>query len=67
MQAAIEAGVGIPHELALIGSGNVRYAKIPPGALSTINQQSEEIGERAAKLLLKLIETKSQGRQLRSC
>jgi LacI family transcriptional regulator len=62
MQAAIEAGVRIPQELALIGSGNVRYAKFLRVPLSTIDQQSEQIGERAAKLALKLIENKSQGK-----
>jgi LacI family transcriptional regulator len=64
MQAAIEEGVRIPQELALIGSGNVRYAKFLRVPLSTVDQQSEEIGERAAKLALKLIETKSQGKAI---
>lgn len=59
MQAAIEQGVRIPKDLALIGSGNVRYAKFLRVPLSTIDQQSEEIGDRAAKLALKLIESKT--------
>ena len=53
-------GVRIPQDLALIGSGNVRYAKFLRVPLSTIDQQSEEIGDRAAKLALKLIEAKTQ-------
>lgn len=60
MQAAIEKGVRIPEDLALIGSGNVRYAKFLRVPLSTIDQQSEEIGDRAAKLAFKLMEAKSQ-------
>lgn len=62
MQAAIEKGMRIPQDLAMIGSGNVRYAKFLRVPLSTIDQQSEEIGERAAKLALKLIEAKTQPR-----
>jgi LacI family transcriptional regulator len=62
MQAAIEKGVCIPQNLALIGSGNVRYAKFLRVPLSTIDQQSEQIGDRAAKLALKLIESKTQPR-----
>lgn len=60
MQAAIEKGIRIPQDLAIIGSGNVRYAKFLRVPLSTIDQQSEEIGDRAAKLALKLIESKTQ-------
>jgi LacI family transcriptional regulator len=59
MLAAIESGVRIPQDLALIGSGNVRYAKFLRVPLSSIDQQSGEIGERAAKLSLKLIESKT--------
>jgi LacI family transcriptional regulator len=60
MQAAIEKGIRIPQDVAIIGSGNVRYAKFLRVPLSTIDQQSEEIGDRAAKLALKLIESKTQ-------
>jgi LacI family transcriptional regulator len=59
MQAAIEKGIRIPRDLAFIGSGNVRYAKFLRVPLSTIDQQSEEIGDRAAALALKLIESKT--------
>jgi LacI family transcriptional regulator len=37
----------------------VRYAKFLRVPLSTIDQQSTEIGTRAAKLALKLIESKT--------
>jgi LacI family transcriptional regulator len=62
MQAAIEKGIKIPQDLALIGSGNVRYSKFLRVALSTIDQQSGEIGDRAAKLALKLIDSKKSHR-----
>ncbi len=60
MQAAIEKGVRIPEDVAFIGSGNVRYSKFLRVPLSTIDQQSEQIGDRAAKLALQLIESKTQ-------
>jgi LacI family transcriptional regulator len=50
MQAAIEKGCTSPQDLAIIGAGNVLYAKFLRVPLSTIDQHSEEIGERAAKL-----------------
>ena len=58
MQAAVEKGIRIPKDLALIGAGNVHYARFLRVPLSSIDQQSAEIGARAAKLALKLIESK---------
>jgi DNA-binding LacI/PurR family transcriptional regulator len=51
-----------PHELAVIGCGNVRYAKFLRVPLSTIDQQSQEIGGRAATLALSLIESETPPR-----
>jgi LacI family transcriptional regulator len=62
MQAAIEQGVRIPQDLAIVGSGNVRYSKFLRVPLSTVDQQSQEIGDRAAKLALRLIEAKGSGK-----
>jgi LacI family transcriptional regulator len=59
MQAAIEKGLRIPQELAIIGAGNVRYSKFLRVPLSRIDQHGEQIGERAAKLALKLIDAKA--------
>lgn len=59
MQAAIEKGLRIPQDVAIVGAGNVRYAKFLRVPLSTIDQQSQQIGERAGKLALKLIEAKA--------
>jgi LacI family transcriptional regulator len=58
MQAIIEKGLRIPQDLAIIGSGNVRYSNFLRVPLSTVDQQSDEIGIRAAQLGLKLIEAK---------
>jgi len=58
MQAVIEKGMRIPQDVAFVGAGNVHYAKFLRVPLSTIDQQSGQIGERAGKLALKLIESK---------
>jgi len=59
MQAALDQGMRIPQDLAVVGSGNVRYAKFLRVPLSTIDQHSDDIGVRAATLALKLIESKT--------
>ena len=55
MKAALEAGLRIPEDLAIIGSGNVHYASMLRIPLSSIDQASSEVGEHAARLVLKLI------------
>jgi LacI family transcriptional regulator len=59
MEAALEHGLRIPQDLAVVGAGNVRYAKFLRMPLTTIDQQSEDIGDRAGKLALRLIESKA--------
>jgi LacI family transcriptional regulator len=58
MSAILEAGLRIPQDVAVIGCGNVRYADNLRVPLSSIDQQSETIGERAAGLALDLLESK---------
>jgi LacI family transcriptional regulator len=59
MKAILEAGLRIPEDIAVIGAGNLRYSDQLRVPLSTIDQSSDEMGERAAKLALKAIESKS--------
>lgn len=59
MQAAFEKGARVPQDLALIGCGNVGYAKFLRVPLSTVDQHSDDLGDRAAKLALKLIASKT--------
>jgi LacI family transcriptional regulator len=59
MEAALEQGIRIPQEIAVVGAGNVRYAKFLRVPLTTIDQQCEDIGDRAGKLALRLIESKT--------
>lgn len=57
MEAALEHGLRIPQDLAVVGAGNVRYASFL--RMTTIDQQCEDIGDRAGKLALRLIESKA--------
>jgi LacI family transcriptional regulator len=56
MKAALEAGLDVPNDLAIVGCGNVTYADFMRVPLTSIDQQSAEIGIRAAKLALKILE-----------
>lgn len=62
MKAIFEAGLEIPRDIAVIGCGNVLYADFLRVPLSSIDQGSAAIGERAAKLALSLSEAKGQVR-----
>lgn len=62
MKAILSAGLRIPHDIALIGAGNILHSDLLRVGLSTIDQATGDIGERAAKLALKLIESKTPGK-----
>ena len=59
MEAIIERGLRIPEDIAIVGCGNVRYAAFLRVPLTTIDQQSEEIGERAGQRVLEGMEAKT--------
>lgn len=60
IDAILETGLRVPQDVAVIGCGNLHFDKSLRVPLSSIDQQSAAIGERAAKLLLSMIEAKSQ-------
>ena len=62
MKAILSAGLRIPEDVALIGAGNILHSDLLRVGLSTVDQATADIGERAAKLALKLIEAKAYGR-----
>jgi LacI family transcriptional regulator len=59
MKAILEAGLRVPEDIALVGCGNTRYSEILRIPLTTVDQDSAGIGERAAKLAIGLIEAKN--------
>ncbi|HEY6181323.1 MAG TPA: LacI family DNA-binding transcriptional regulator [Terriglobales bacterium] len=59
MNAILAKGLRIPEDIALIGSGNLHFDGALRVPLSTVDQCSEMIGQRAALLAMNLIEEKS--------
>ncbi len=58
MKAIHDTGLSIPDDVAVVGSGNLRHSDFLPVPLSTIDQHSLEIGERAGDVVLRMIRAK---------
>jgi LacI family transcriptional regulator len=54
--AVLDAGLRIPEDVSIIGCGNLLYNKFVRVPLTSVDQQSNIIGQRAAKLALQLVE-----------
>lgn len=54
MEAALEAGLRIPEDIAFVGCGNLRYSEYLRVPLSSIDQRTAELGKMAAELALEL-------------
>ncbi len=59
MRAILDHGLQIPQDVAVVGCGNVLYSDFLRVSLTTIDQDSQSIGERAAELALALIDAKA--------
>ncbi len=59
MVRAIEAGLRIPKDVAIVGCGNFHYSSKLHVPLSSVDQRSKEIGERTAKMIATLLEKPS--------
>jgi LacI family transcriptional regulator len=62
MKAVLEAGLRVPDDVAIAGCGNVAYADFLRVPLTSVDQQSDAIGERTARMALALLEKGSPGR-----
>ena len=58
LKAIREAGLSVPSDVAVVGSGNLRHSDFLAVPLSTIDQHSLEIGERAGDVVLRMIRAK---------
>jgi LacI family transcriptional regulator len=56
MRAILDAGLRIPQDVGLAGCGNANVADLLRVPMTTVDQYSGEIGERAAQMALSLIE-----------
>jgi LacI family transcriptional regulator len=55
LRAAVEAGVRVPQDLALVGFDNIEISQFAYPALTTIAQQKDEIGRQAVQRIIELI------------
>jgi LacI family transcriptional regulator len=62
----LDAGLRIPEDIAVIGCGDLHYDNCLRVPLSSIDQHSQQIGERAAEIVLHLMDSKKRPRA-RSC
>ena len=56
ISAVLDAGLRVPEDVSIIGCGNLLYNKFLRVPLTSVDQQSAAIGQRAAKLALQLLE-----------
>jgi LacI family transcriptional regulator len=55
----LEAGLRVPEDIALVGCGNLHYNDWLRVPLSSIDQHSAQIGERAGEILLRMIKERT--------
>jgi LacI family transcriptional regulator len=60
MQAVLEAGLNVPRDIAIVGCGDVHYAKFLRVPLTSVAQQPDVIGKKAGELALSLMAAKRQ-------
>jgi LacI family transcriptional regulator, galactose operon repressor len=58
MAGILDAGLRIPEDIALVGCANFHYAPFLRVPLSSVDQQSVMIGQRAARLAISLLDSK---------
>jgi len=57
MMALRELNIAVPDEISIIGNDDIYYAKIYPVPLTTIKAPQQEIGRKAAEILIRNIES----------
>ena len=58
MKAVLEAGLSVPHDVAIIGAGNVHYSDVLAVPLTTVDQGTVQIGTQASEILMRQIASK---------
>jgi LacI family transcriptional regulator len=62
MKAIFDAGLRVPDDVALVGCGNIHYDDYLRVPLTSVDQQSAVLGQRAAQMATSLIEAKNRTR-----
>jgi LacI family transcriptional regulator len=58
MNYALDQGVRIPEDIAIVGCGNLHYDDALSVPLSSVNQHSRRIGQEAARIALAILNSK---------
>jgi LacI family transcriptional regulator len=58
LRAVLERGLRVPEDIAIVGCGNILHSAFLRVPLTSIDQDSAGIGEKAAEMALSMIETK---------
>lgn len=66
MMKAFEAGLRIPKDIAIVGSGNFHYSGKLRVPLSSVDQHAVEIGVRTARMIASLIDKPEQKKRPRT-
>lgn len=56
LKGCLSAGVGVPRDMSLVGCDDIEMARVVTPELSTVAVPAREMGARAARLLLRLVE-----------
>lgn len=62
MQAILEARLRIPRDIAVVGCGDIHYAKFLQVPLTSVAQQPEQMGKKAGEVALALVSGKRHQR-----
>jgi len=62
IKAILEAGYRVPHDISVVGAGNVHYSDLLAVPLTTVDQGTCQMGARAAQLLMERILSKRSAR-----
>jgi LacI family transcriptional regulator len=60
IEAILDMGLRIPEDIAVIGCGNLHYDPALRVPLSSVDQNSQAIGEKCAEILLGILESKNR-------
>src|SRR3984957_8738705 len=62
IKAILDANLRVPHDICVVGAGNVRYSDLLAVPLTTVDQGTCQIGAQAAELLMERILQKRPAR-----
>jgi LacI family transcriptional regulator len=57
MKACIEAGVDVPSDMSICGCDDIETARLVTPELTTVHVRAREMGARAARTLIRLVES----------